>query len=161
MSETIACERAVIAAPFGCLGLRAGGGRLLGFDILTAAEDRIRPAMALLEEAARQFQAYFEDPGWTFSLPLIVQGSIYRQSVWRALTEISPGSVKNYGRLALDLGSAPRAVAGACRANAFPIVIPCHRVVAADGLGGYCGQRSGPYLDIKRWLLRHEGYESG
>lgn len=78
--------------------------------------------------------------------------------VWTALSEIPPGHIETYGSLARRLGSGPRAVAAACRANVFAIVVPCHRVVSASGLGGYCGQTDGHLLEIKRWLLRHEGH---
>jgi methylated-DNA-[protein]-cysteine S-methyltransferase len=150
---------AVIAAPFGSLRLEANGEFLLGITPQTATAGLIEPATPLLQEAARQLDAYFQDPRQPFSLPLPTVGTPYQQSVWRALRAIPPGRTKSYGQIAKELASAPRAVAGACRANHFPIIIPCHRVVASHGLGGYCGAVAGPSIDIKRWLLRHEGYE--
>ncbi|MDD5036190.1 MAG: methylated-DNA--[protein]-cysteine S-methyltransferase [Methylococcaceae bacterium] len=151
-------ERAVIATPFGALVLTASTECLLGIELKTEVDELIAPSSPLLEDAARQFEHFFDDPRWQFSLPLRLQGSVYRQTVWRALCAIRPGSVKTYGQLARELASGSRAVAGACRSNDFPIIIPCHRVVAGSGLGGYCGSLSGPFLDIKCWLLRHEGY---
>jgi methylated-DNA-[protein]-cysteine S-methyltransferase len=153
-----AANTAVIAAPFGCLTLSAFGEVLDAIDIsLEPIPTRI-PAQPLLESAARQFERYFDDPAFPFSLPLRLGGTNYARRVWNALAAIPPGQVETYGSLARQLGSGPRAVAGGCRANPFPIIIPCHRVVSAHGLGGYSGKLSGPWLDIKRWLLRHEGY---
>jgi len=161
MKPTDAQETAVIEAPFGTLILRSDTDDrvLTGIDLATTRSSWTEPRTHLLQEAARQFKAYFCDPRHGFDLPLALRGTAYRMRVWEALRRTAPGSVKTYGQLARDVRSGPRAVAGACRANDFPVIIPCHRVVSAHGLGGYCGQDSGPFLDIKRWLLRHEGYE--
>jgi methylated-DNA-[protein]-cysteine S-methyltransferase len=70
---------------------------------------------------------------------------------------IPPGEVRTYGALARKLRSSARAVGNACRANPVPMVVPCHRVVGATGLGGYMGAFTGDPLAIKEWLLRHEG----
>ena len=77
--------------------------------------------------------------------------------VWQALQKIPYGEVKTYGQLAKELKSSARAVGNACRANPIPIVIPCHRIVAVSGIGGYAGKTDGPVLERKRWLLAHEG----
>jgi methylated-DNA-[protein]-cysteine S-methyltransferase len=151
--------RAVIAAPFGALTIYVNEAGVVKIDLAPGSAELVAPSTPLLEEACRQFNAYFQNPLQPFSLPLVTRGTDYSQRVWRALCEIPPGQVKSYGRLARELASGAQAVASACRANELPIVIPCHRVVAGNSLGGYCGQRSGPFLDIKRWLLRHEGYD--
>jgi methylated-DNA-[protein]-cysteine S-methyltransferase len=66
--------------------------------------------------------------------------------------------VHTYGALAAALQSSARAVGGACGANPYPVVVPCHRVIASDGgLGGFARQRGGFLLEVKRWLLQHEG----
>jgi methylated-DNA-[protein]-cysteine S-methyltransferase len=152
-------EKAAIAAPFGVLTLEAQGNELLAIEFDTHPSPRIPPATPFLQEAARQFDAYFQDPRQTLSLKTPQVGTPYQQSVWQNLFAILLGSVKSYAQIAADLHSGPRAVAGACRANRFPIIVPCHRAVASHGLGGYCGAIDGPFIDIKRWLLRHEGYE--
>ncbi len=152
-------ERAQIAAPFGALLLEANAEFLIDIELIPRAEGVIAPASALLKETARQFGNYFDDPSWQFSLPLKIQGTAFQQKAWRSMAAIMLGSVKTYAQLARELGSGPRAVAGVCRANKFPIIIPCHRVVGSHGLGGYCGDSDGAYLDIKRWLLHHEGYD--
>lgn len=85
-------------------------------------------------------------------------GTPFQLRVWERLQQIPPGEVKTYGALARELGSFARAVAGACRANPIPILIPCHRVIAATGYGGYLGKTGGKELAIKQWLLQHEDY---
>ena len=111
----------------------------------------------LIAEALAQLKSYFEG-GLTAAdaLPLRCIGTPFQRRVWDELRAIAPGTTRSYRQLAAQLGSSARAVAGACRANDFPIVIPCHRVVGEHGLGGYCGATEGPWLDVKRWLLRHE-----
>ncbi len=93
---------------------------------------------------------------WPRGHPLRPQGSPFQQRVWNALLQIPAGSQVTYGELAKRLGTAPRAVGGACRANPIPLLIPCHRVVAAQGLGGFAGRREGRWVAFKQWLLTHE-----
>jgi methylated-DNA-[protein]-cysteine S-methyltransferase len=112
------------------------------------------------EALAVELAAYFADPGHRFGLPLRLAGTPFQRRVWEALRAIPPGRTRTYGELAAELGTSARAVGGACRANPCPIVVPCHRVVGATGLGGFAGDTSGRKLDVKRWLLRHEGAEA-
>lgn len=88
----------------------------------------------------------------------VADGTRFQQRVWQALQQIPAGETRRYGELAESLNSSARAVANACRANPLPILVPCHRVVAADELGGYMGHTDGEVVAIKRWLLHHEGY---
>jgi methylated-DNA-[protein]-cysteine S-methyltransferase len=105
----------------------------------------------LLRRARDQLQDYFDGKRLTFDLPLAPQGSDFQKRVWAALCAIPPGETRSYADIARAIGSAPRAVGGANGANPIPIIIPCHRVVAADGsLGGYSGG-DGPAT--KRFLL--------
>lgn len=85
-------------------------------------------------------------------------GTVFQQRVWAALRRIPAGEVRCYGDLARELDTSPRAVGQACRHNPIPILIPCHRVVAVAGIGGFAGARSGPLVGRKRWLLEHEGW---
>ncbi len=110
----------------------------------------------MLAEAARQIERYRDDPDADFDLPLDVRGTPFQAKVWRALSRIPRGETRTYGAIAKALGSAARAVGQACGENRFPVVIPCHRVVAASGLGGFAHARGGYLMDAKRWLLRHE-----
>lgn len=105
----------------------------------------------LLRRARDQLQAYFDGKRLSFDLPLAPHGSDFQKRVWSALCAIPPGETRSYADIARAIGSAPRAVGGANGANPIPIIIPCHRVVAADGsLGGYSGG-DGPAT--KRFLL--------
>lgn len=108
----------------------------------------------LLAETARQIEAYFAGELADFDLPLKPAGSAFEQRVWAAMQRIPFGKTQCYGELAAAIGSAARAVGGACGRNPIPIVIPCHRVLAKAGLGGYSG-RGG--LATKQTLLSLEG----
>jgi methylated-DNA-[protein]-cysteine S-methyltransferase len=108
----------------------------------------------LLLRAVTQLQDYFDNPGAGFDLPLAPHGSAFQQRVWNALRAIPAGETRSYGDLARQLGSAARAIGQANGANPIPLLIPCHRVVAAGGaLGGYSGGEGPP---TKLWLLNHE-----
>lgn len=149
--------QAVIATPYGRLGVCTAGGRLQAIDFLHADALPLTPADQLTREVVRQLRAYERDPCYRFSLALALYGTPFQQRVWRALCAIPPGRTRTYGELARELGSAARAIGGACRANPVPVVVPCHRVVARAGIGGFGGQTEGPELVRKRWLLAHEG----
>ncbi len=91
---------------------------------------------------------------------MALEGTAFQQRVWEALQAIPPGTVLTYGELAVRLGTAARAIGGACRSNPIPILIPCHRVVAGRDWEVTPGEVTGDPLGIKRWLLRHEGVDS-
>lgn len=148
---------AVIEAPFGALALRTREERLTGVDFLPPGHSLKPPKTALAKRIARQMAAYFQDPTTVFDLPLKLDGTPYRQRVWRAILTIGCGETRTYGELAAMLGSTPRAVGQAVGDNPLPIVVPCHRVVGKRGLGGFAHAVAGDAIEIKRWLLRHEG----
>ena len=108
----------------------------------------------LLNEAARQLEAYFAGRLHRFDLPLKPEGTPFESRVWAAMQAIPYGETRNYGDLASAIYSAPRAVGRACGKNPIPIVIPCHRVLAKGGLGGYSGDGG---LATKTRLLALEG----
>jgi methylated-DNA-[protein]-cysteine S-methyltransferase len=111
--------------------------------------------VAPLAEAARQLAEYFAGARREFDLPLRLQGTAFQQRVWRELTEIPYGETWSYGQLAkrINKPSASRAVGLANGRNPISILVPCHRVIGADGsLTGYGGG-----LERKQWLLAHEG----
>jgi methylated-DNA-[protein]-cysteine S-methyltransferase len=107
----------------------------------------------LLRSAREQLHAYFDGALTSFDLPLAPEGSPYRQRVWRALLAIPYGATRTYLDIAREAGGSPRSVGGANGANPIPIIIPCHRVVATTGPGGYSG---GEGLLTKRALLELE-----
>ena len=148
--------QAVIAAPTFCVGVCCSEAALLEIRYLEPQAES-PPENALAAEAVRQIRAYLADPAQAFDLPLAVSGSAFQRRVWQQIAAIPLRRTRTYGEIAGLLESAPRAVGQACGANPFPLVIPCHRVIAADGrLGGFARQRGGFLLDVKRWLLSHE-----
>ncbi|MCF8192869.1 MAG: methylated-DNA--[protein]-cysteine S-methyltransferase [Candidatus Methylopumilus sp.] len=109
-----------------------------------------------IKQMTQEILAYLQQPHQAFSLPAQLAGSAFQQKVWLAILAIPLGQTRTYSELAAQLQSGPRAVANACGANRLPLLIPCHRVVAKNGLGGFMrGDKNG--LSIKRWLLAHEG----
>ncbi len=123
---------------------------------LPLSSKEISPRNPLAEDAARQLERYRQDPDCRFALPLHIEGTPFQRRLWDALCEIPRGKTLTYGELARRLEAEPRAVGQACGDNRLPIVIPCHRVVAADGLGGFAHATGGYLLEAKRWLLLHE-----
>lgn len=115
------------------------------------------PTNRLAEAAVTQLARYLNDPSYSFALPLKPVGTRFQRRVWERIAGIPSGRVKSYGEVARELKSGPRAVGQACGANYFPLVIPCHRVVATGGIGGFARNDDGFHLAIKRWLLAHEG----
>jgi len=114
-----------------------------------------RPATVLLAEVRRQLDDYFDARREAFGLPLAPAGSDFQKAVWQAMTAIPCGETRTYGDLANALGSSARAVGTACGKNPIPIIIPCHRVLGANGrLTGYSG---GAGTETKVQLLRLEG----
>ncbi|MEC5386180.1 methylated-DNA--[protein]-cysteine S-methyltransferase [Uliginosibacterium sp. H3] len=92
-----------------------------------------------------------------FDFPNMNRGTPFQRRVWKAIAEIPAGEIRTYGELSASVGGTARAVGQACGANPFPVVVPCHRVVAKTGIGGFANARDGWLLDTKRWLLKHEG----
>lgn len=111
----------------------------------------------IFRNVGNALQKFFDNPAMQFKLPVNPTGTSFQQKVWRALQQIPAGQTRTYGQLAKKLHSSPRAVGMACRKNPLPILVPCHRVVAAHGIGGFAGQTSGKKVALKRWLLEHEG----
>lgn len=152
---------AIVPAPFGAVGIRIEAGRLRELVYLPAHFSPRDPADALSAETARQLERYFGEPDFRFDLPLTVVGTAFQQKVWGVIAAIPRGEVLTYGQVARRIGTAPRAVGQACGANWFPLVIPCHRVTATGGLGGFSNHddAAGFHVGVKRWLLAHEGVE--
>lgn len=150
---------AIVAAPFGAVGIRTEAGVIRELVYLPKSFAEKEPADALTERAAQQLAEYFQHPDFRFDLPLAAVGTAFQRKVWAQIAAIPCGDVLTYGEVARLVQSAPRAVGQACGANWFPLVIPCHRVTAAGGLGGFShhDEVDGFHLGVKRWLLAHEG----
>lgn len=106
------------------------------------------------DAALQQLAAYFAGDLTAFDLPWRVAASAFQREVCAAMLAIPYGETRTYGELARELGASPQAIGGACGGNPIPVIIPCHRVLGANGLGGYSGQGG---VETKVWLLRHEG----
>ena len=151
---------AVIEFPKMKVAVATREARVAGIRYLPPAAALQDPDNALAERAVRQLERYREDPDAKFDLPLLIEGTEFQRRIWDALCAIPRGQTLTYGELARKLGGdgfdVPRAVGQACGDNRLPIVIPCHRVVAADGIGGFGHSTDGYLLEAKRWLLMHE-----
>jgi methylated-DNA-[protein]-cysteine S-methyltransferase len=138
------------------VAVKTRDGKVVALRYLPLSTASILPANPLAERAARQLERYREDPDSIFDLPLLIEGSPLQRGVWRAMCEIPRGRTRTYGELARELGADARDIGQACGDNRLPIVIPCHRVVAADGIGGFSHTTEGYLIEVKRWLLAHE-----
>lgn len=149
-----------IPSPVGPLRLVASDQSLLGVFSHsqperyadTPTEERTHK---ILDQAVFELNAYFEDPSSTFSIALDPLGTAFQLSVWKQLQRIPDGQTQSYSQIAEAIGNpgAVRAVGAANGKNPISIIVPCHRVIGSTGkLTGYAGG-----LDMKLWLLRHEG----
>lgn len=142
----------IVPSPFGPLTVIEEDGALVALD--WQGGGACRPPTSLLATAADQLAAYFAGDRKDFDLPVAPRGSAHDRAVWRAMCAIPWGETRTYGEVARGIGSSPRAVGGACGANPLPIIVPCHRILAAGGrLGGYSGAGGGA---TKRALLALE-----
>ncbi|WP_421620995.1 methylated-DNA--[protein]-cysteine S-methyltransferase [Alkalilimnicola ehrlichii] len=150
--------RCTLETPIGRLVLSGDDRALNGVAWVEGAEGHSESCRhPLAERACTRLSAWFADPRTPLDLPLAPSGTPYQQRAWSLLRTIPAGQRHTYGELAERLGSAPRAVGGACAANPLLLLIPCHRVVARQGLGGFsAGVGREGSLALKRWLLDHE-----
>ena len=143
-----------VDSPLGPLTVEADDDAILRLTFGKLATNKggsTQGAQAIVAEAGRQLRAYFDGENDAFTLPVRPDGTPFQQRVWQAMCRIGHGETRTYGDIAAELASAPRAVGGACGDNPIPIIVPCHRVVGANGwLGGFSGGE-GP--STKRFLL--------
>jgi methylated-DNA-[protein]-cysteine S-methyltransferase len=141
----------------GCLQLTTDGKSLTALRLVGESSDRPeagKATSAVIQEACRQLDEYFAGTRRTFDLPLAPQGTVFQRKVWDELQQIPYGTTVSYAQVARSIGSpkACRAVGSANGKNPVAIIIPCHRVINADGkLGGYAYG-----LEVKKQLLRLE-----
>ena len=138
------------------VGVKTRDDRVVEIRYLPPSTPVKSPANDLAARAAARLEKYREDPDTRFDFPVLIEGSDLQRGVWEAMCAIPRGKTRTYGDLARELGADARAIGQACGDNRLPIVIPCHRIVAADGLGGFAHATSGYLLEVKRWLLNHE-----
>lgn len=146
----------ILSAPMCRLGACFTGDALTRLDFLPMDTQVSSHQDARARRLARELDIYWQDPAHSFDLLFVPHGTPFQMRVWHALLAIPAGQPTTYGALAKQFGTAARAVGQACGSNPLPILIPCHRVVAANGLGGFMHSASGASLDVKTWLLQHE-----
>jgi methylated-DNA-[protein]-cysteine S-methyltransferase len=154
---------AVIEFPVMKVGLSTRDDHVVEIRYLPLSSPTISPRNALAERAVRQLEHYRDDADTVFDLPLLIEGTPLQRRVWEAMCAIPRGETRTYGAIAQQLGDTDyktlRAIGQACGDNRLPIVIPCHRVVAANGIGGFAHSTDGYLIEAKRWLLLHETRE--
>lgn len=140
-----------VPSPLGPLRVSSDGSAITGLEWGTTPDADITPD---LTEAATQLTAYFDGRLEDFDLPLRIAGSDLQRAVCDEMRAIPFGETRTYGDLAKRLGVSAQAIGQGCGGNPIPILVPCHRVLGASGLGGYSGAGG---IETKVWLLRHEG----
>ncbi len=149
-SQYLAKYNAHILTPFGYLDLS------LNDHVICASRWQQTPSSLLSETIFQPLQTYWDNPKAKISIKLQQQGTQFQNKVWQQIAQIPIGEVLTYKQLAIKIDSGARAVANACRDNPFPGIIPCHRVVSCSGLGGYMGQTTGNWIELKQQLLNFE-----
>ncbi|WP_147125941.1 methylated-DNA--[protein]-cysteine S-methyltransferase [Shimia ponticola] len=144
---------ASLSTPVGEIHLHEDNGKLVRVTWDTSGLPTVRDT-PLLATALDEVQAYFEGRLTRFSVPLALGPSEFQARFQRALLDIPFGETRTYGDLASDLGVSAQTIGQACGANRLPVIVPCHRVLGASGLGGFSG---GVGVETKVQLLRHEG----
>lgn len=154
---------AVIKSPIGNLAVVCRGQKKLEITSIqylltkTPSKTPSDPAeKTLILSLQKDLEKYWQNPKHKFTVPLAPEGTSLQKRVWKALQKIPSGKTITYGELALQIGTGARVIGNACRKNPILILIPCHRVVAKNGLGGFGGDTSGKLIDNKKYLLRHE-----
>lgn len=149
-------SKMIFNAPFGPITLYASEEAVDRIELFSSASNSVNESSTILQKLEQQLSAYFSDAHTQWNIPLTIKGTDFQQKVWRYMQAIPLGETRSYGEVAASLNSSARAVGNACRANPFPIVIPCHRIVSKSGLGGFAGKTKGHQILVKQWLLSHE-----
>lgn len=147
---------ACFPTPVCVLGIRTDGDVVTEIVFLPRLARLQDPVSGMAQRVCDQLERYLDDPEFKFNLRFKRVGTAHQQAVWSQMRKIRPGRTMSYGEIATRLDSGPRAVGQACGANPLVVVIPCHRVVARAGLGGFSHRDRGFPLTVKRWLLNHE-----
>ena len=145
-----------VSAPFGYVRVLSSIDCVTKIELLACRISTSTRLNKFALEAREQIKAYLKNPNFKFDLPIDIQGSSYRKRVWSEILRIPVRETRTYSEIAAFMGSSARAVGSACGDNRLPLLIPCHRVVAQSGLGGYMHASIGFSLKVKWWLLHHE-----
>ena len=157
MRETASMTCRVIDSPIGAIAISASNDGLEAIDIVGNSVSPDDVSHPLIDEAVLQIRAYFIGKLRTFDLPLAPKSTKRGNELREAIIAIPYGEVASYGEIAHKASSGPRAIGGACKRNEFPIIVPCHRVIAAGGKIGYYSGGTG--IPTKRFLIEHENPE--
>ena len=155
VNPTMQYHDVTINAPFGGVGIHVESDYVVGIQLFPIQQVARETSHQFAQHIAHQISHYFMKADSILDIPFAVTGTPFQKRVWKAISAIPVGEVLTYSELAEKIGSGPRAVANACPANRLPLLIPCHRVVAKNGLGGFMQGVDGG-LKIKSWLLAHE-----
>lgn len=143
--------------PFAVLGIATDGAVVTSVRYLPLSTLPVPPQDRVAERTCREIERYLADPVHCFDVPYRLDGTPFQQRVWHEIAKLFPIKTTSYGEIARRLRTAARPVGGACGANPVPLIVPCHRVLAAGGLGGFMGGKKSFPLSVKHWLLQHEG----
>ena len=146
----------IINTPFGPITLSASEYYLQGIDLFNIQTDAVFQISLITQQLSQELKDFFIQAHNNWSIPLMYSGTDFQQKVWQYLRTIPIGETRSYSEVAKAINSSARAVGNACRANPFPIVVPCHRVVSTSGLGGFAGKIDGHEMTVKQWLIDHE-----
>ena len=150
-------ESFVINSPVGRIYIETENDSLVKLEYHTRRSVTRHQLNRFSSRVKKQIENYFKSANTDFTIPVNLKGTDFQKKVWAALQKIPSGQTRTYGEISKLLDSSPRAVGNACRANPVPLVVPCHRVVASSGIGGFGGKTAGRNIQCKSWLLSHEG----
>lgn len=153
-------EIITLATPVGHIAVHISHQQVVRLNYAARKRQTASKLSPLAARVKKQVESYFRSPVNGFELPVNVNGTAFQKRVWRMLQTIPAGKTLTYGDIARRLHTSARAVGNACRQNPVPLIIPCHRVVASQGIGGFGGETAGANIRRKLWLLHHEGITS-
>lgn len=146
----------ILSLPVCVVGVRLRGAEVDEILFMPPGTKLAEDPPPLACQVREALLARLDNPASEFELPLRARGTEYQRRVWAALCAIPAGKTLTYGEVAVPLHSVARAVGQACRANPFPILVPCHRVLAKQGMGGFSGHTEDWWIKTKQWLLVNE-----
>lgn len=149
-------QTTTLHSPIGKLKLYIQQNKLTKVDFLPEDATIEPPQDKISQHICNELEKYFKNPNHQFDIEFELAGTEFQKKVWQTLRTIPAGKTETYSSLAELLKTGARAIGNACRTNPIPIIIPCHRIVGKNHLGGYVGNIEGKLMDTKKWLLKHE-----